>query len=149
MHRGPIKSSLKALPQYDSAVMFADVCIDWRTKATNIDCKKNTDQTYSCPRGWRLSRQPWAPNWGLPLKPIGPSQHWRIEGLKGAPITVLYRIEGFKGNITAARCEFFQLGHRVDEVGLKSPSQFQGNIVLGQTKYLFIRDTPHYSKRAR
>ena len=44
-------------------------------------CKKNTDHTYSCLRGWRCSTS-WGPNSGHPRN-----------------ITALYRIEGLKGDL--------------------------------------------------
>ena len=47
------------------------------------DWKNNNNQTCSCPRDERFSAS-WGPNWELSLKPLGPWQHYRIEGIRGS-----------------------------------------------------------------
>ena len=48
---------------------------EWKQRTTVI----RSDVKLS--RETSVSQQPSVPNWGHPLKPLGPSQHYRIEGL--------------------------------------------------------------------
>ena len=76
------------------------------TSLIQLDWKNNRDLMCSCPRVWRLSAS-WGPNWGHPLKPLGPSQNSIIlRGLRGYPIMPRYtNLSDSEGNFLQAEIQ--------------------------------------------
>ena len=69
-----------------------------------LDWKNNSDRmSYSCPRDYSVSRQPCLPNLRHPPKPLGPSQHYRIEGIKGGKIAPIISIDA---SLSDSICNF-------------------------------------------